>query len=100
MSDSKPVSVYIMDKEYLIACEEGERELLQHAVNLLNEKMQEVRHSGSVIGTERIAVMAALHIAHDLIEYKNQNENYTSRIDDDVKRLRQKIEQALNTAPA
>ena len=100
MSDSKPVSVYIMDKEYLIACEENERELLQHAVNLLNEKMQEVRHSGSVIGTERIAVMAALHIAHDLIEYKNQNENYTSRIDDDVKRLRQKIEKALNAAPA
>lgn len=100
MSDSKPVSVYIMDKEYLIACEENERELLQHAVNLLNEKMQEVRHSGSVIGTERIAVMAALHIAHDLIEYKNQNEDYTSRIDDDVKRLRQKIEKALNAAPA
>ena len=100
MSDSKPVSVYIMDKEYLIACEENERELLQHAVNLLNDKMQEVRHSGSVIGTERIAVMAALHFAHDLIEYKNQNEHYSSRIDDDVKRLRQKIDKALNTASA
>ncbi len=100
MSESKPVSVHIMDKEYLIACEEDERELLQSAVNLLNEKMQEVRNSGSVIGTERIAVMAALHIAHDLIEYKNQNDNYASRIDNDVKRLRQKIEQALSTAPA
>lgn len=100
MSESKPVSVHIMDKEYLIACEEDERELLQSAVNLLNEKMQEVRNSGSVIGTERIAVMAALHIAHDLIEYKNQNDNYASRIDNDVKRLRQKIEQALSTPAA
>lgn len=97
MSESKPVSVHIMDKEYLIACEEHERELLQQAVRLLNEKMQEVRSSGSVIGTERIAVMAALHMAHELIEHKTRNEDYTSRVDNDVKRLRQKIEQALGS---
>lgn len=100
MSESKPVSVHIMDKEYLIACEEHERDLLQAAVRLLNEKMHEVRSSGSVIGTERIAVMAALHMAHELIEHKSRNEDYTSRVDHDVKRLRQKIEQALNKVPA
>lgn len=100
MSESKPVSVHIMDKEYLIACEEHERDLLHSAVRLLNEKMQEVRSSGSVIGTERIAVMAALHMAHELIEHKSRNEDYTSRVDHDVKRLRQKIEQALSKVPA
>jgi len=100
MSESKPVSVHIMDKEYLIACEDSEKELLHAAVRLLNEKMQEVRSTGSVIGTERIAVMAALHMAHELIEYKTRNEDYTSRVDSDVKRLRQKIEQALANATA
>lgn len=100
MSESKPVSVTIMEKEYLIACEEGEKEQLYAAVNLLNQKMQEVRNSGSVIGTERIAVMAALHVAHDLIDHQSRNKDYTSRIDNDVKRLRKKIEEALSRAPA
>ncbi len=100
MSEAKPVSVNIMDKEYLIACEEGEKEQLHAAVKLLNQKCTEVRNSGSVIGTERIAVMAALHMAHELIDHQNRNKDYTSKVDDDVRRLRQKIEEALNRAPA
>lgn len=100
MSTAKPVSVTIMDKEYLIACEEGEREQLHAAVRMLNEKCAEARNSGNVIGTERIAVMAALHLAHELIDHKNQNQDYTSKVDDNVRRLRQKIEEALSRAPA
>lgn len=100
MSEAKPVSVNIMDKEYLIACEESEKEQLHTAVKMLNQKCTEVRNSGSVIGTERIAVMAALHMAHELIDHQNQNKDYTSKVDDDVRRLRQKIEEALNRAPA
>lgn len=100
MSEAKPVSVTIMDKEYLIACEEGERDQLYAAVKLLNQKMQEVRNTGSVIGTERIAVMAALHMAHELIDHKDRNEDYTSKVSNDVRRLRRKIEEALNRAPA
>lgn len=100
MSQSKPVSVHIMDKEYLIACEEGEREQLYEAVRLLNQKMQEVRNSGSVIGTERIAVMAALHMAHELIEHKTRNEGLTTKVDDEVRRLKEKIERALSKSPA
>lgn len=100
MSKSKPVSVHIMDKEYLIACEEGERDQLYEAVRLLNQKMQEVRNSGSVIGTERIAVMAALHMAHELIEHRTRNEGLTSKVDDEVRRLKEKIERALSQSPA
>lgn len=100
MSESKPVSVHIMDKEYLIACEPGEREQLYEAVRLLNQKMQEVRNSGSVIGTERIAVMAALHMAHELLDSKSRTDNYTSKVDNDVRRLKEKIERALNQSPA
>jgi cell division protein ZapA len=98
--ESKPVTVTILDKEYLVACDEHEREQLHTAVRLLNQKMQEVRNSGKVIGTERIAVMAALNMAHELIDYKSRNEDYTSRIGTDIQRLRQKIDQVLNKSPA
>ena len=64
---SKPVSFTILDKEYLISCNEQEREALHRAIELLNRKMKEVKSSGKVIGAERIAVMAALHIAHELL---------------------------------
>lgn len=98
--DGKPITVTILDKEYLVACEDQEREQLHAAVRLLNQKMQEVRNSGKVIGTERIAVMAALNMAHELIDYKSRNDDYTSRVGDDIQRLRQKIERVLNKSPA
>ena len=93
--DLKPVSVTILDKEYLISCTEGERDQLHNAVEFLNEKMQELKGSGKVIGAERIAVMAALNITHELIAYKRKNEDYTESIDSTVRRLQSKIDNAL-----
>ena len=91
----KPVSFTILDKEYLISCNEQEREVLHRAIEVLNRKMRDVKASGKVIGTERIAVMAALHIAHELLEYKQRNESYTSNVDDLIRRLQTKIDDAL-----
>lgn len=95
MSDSKPVSVRILDKEYLISCDESEREQLHTAVTFLNMKMKEVKESGKVIGAERIAVMTALNIAHELLAYKRQNADYTNSIDKTIQRLRNKLDEAL-----
>jgi len=95
MSDGKPVSVTILDKEYLISCSDEEREQLHSAVHYLNMKMQEVKNSGKVIGSERVAVMTALNIAHELLAYKRENDHYTSSVDDTIKRLRNKIDEAL-----
>jgi cell division protein ZapA len=92
---SKPVSFTILDKEYLISCNEQEREALHRAIELLNRKMREVKSSGKVIGAERIAVMSALHIAHELLEYKQRNESYTSNVDSLIRRLQSKIDDAL-----
>lgn len=94
-STSKPVNVTILDKEYLIACSDEERELLHRAIELLNMKMREVKASGKVIGSERIAVMAALHIANELLQYKDRNESYTSNVDNLIRRLQNKIDDAL-----
>ena len=92
---SKPINVTLLDKEYLIACSDEERDILHRAIELLNQKMREVKSSGKVIGSERVAVMAALHIAHELLQYKERNESYTSSVDNLIRRLQSKIDDAL-----
>ncbi len=61
-----PVSVRILDKEYLIACPPAERADLQRAATLLNARLRETRDSGKGMGTERLLMMAALNMANDL----------------------------------
>ena len=61
------VEVTLLGRTYRVACEEGEREALMQAVAYLDAKMNEIRKAGKVIGAERIAVMAALNVAHELL---------------------------------
>jgi cell division protein ZapA len=91
----KPVSISILEKDYLISCDESEREQLHTAVAFLNTKMQDMKNSGRVIGSERIAVMTALNLAHDLLAYKKENHDYTSSVDSTIQRLQSKIDEAL-----
>lgn len=95
VNKTKPSSITILDKEYLIACSDGEREILNDAASLLNARMQEVKTSGKIIGSERIAVLAALNIAHEMLTYKKENESYTSNVDGVIRRLQDKIDDAL-----
>lgn len=90
-----PVSINILDKDYLISCTEEEREQLHDAADILNSKITQVKDNGNVIGSERIAVMAALNLAHELIAYKQKNQVYTSKLDDTIQRLQSKIHNAL-----
>lgn len=62
------LDVTIMGREFRIACPENEREGLTRAVAFLDKRMREIRDAGKVIGVERIAIMAALNIAHELLE--------------------------------
>ncbi len=61
------VSVRILDKEYQVACPTEERMELLDSAEILNAKMREIRDTGRVVGLDRIAVMAALNMAHELI---------------------------------
>jgi len=61
------LKIRILDKEYQVNCQPDEREALERSAKLLNEKMEEIRRGSHIIGLERIAVMAALNLAHDLI---------------------------------
>lgn len=62
------VEVTILDKDYLVACPEDQQDALRRAARHLDSKMREIRTTGKVLGTERIAVMAALNITHELLE--------------------------------
>ena len=95
MTQSRPVRVTILDKDYLISCPEDEREQLHSVVEFVNEKLLEVKNSGKVIGTERVVIMAALNIANELLVYKQRNRNYTESVDSLVQRLQAKIDDVL-----
>ena len=67
MSELRGVDVSIMGREFRVSCTDDEYEALMSAVSYLDRKMREIRDSGKVIGVERIAIMAALNIAHELL---------------------------------
>lgn len=64
---SKTLTISIMNKEFQVACPEGEEEALQRAARYLSEQMQEIRQSGKVVGMDRIAIMTALNMSHELL---------------------------------
>ena len=70
MSEAKSLQITIMGRDFRVACAEHEQAGLLQAVDYLNKKMLEIRDSGKVIGLERIAIMAALNIAHEFLSVK------------------------------
>jgi len=70
---AKTIEISILGRSYKIACEDNERDALLEAVAYLDGKMAEIKKAGKVSGTDRIAVMAALNIAHELLSLKVGN---------------------------
>jgi cell division protein ZapA len=66
------LDVSVLGRQYKVACGEHERTDLLEAVSLLDRRMREIRDAGKVVGVERIAVMAALNIAHDLLRARRE----------------------------
>ncbi len=93
---SKPssVNIRVLDKDYTIGCPEGEETSLLSAADLLNKKIIEIRDRGSIIGSERIAVMAALNLAHEFLGANSANSNL-SDVDNRINSLKEKINSAL-----
>jgi cell division protein ZapA len=96
MTGAKPMRIHILDKEYLVACPENEREALFASAELLTIKMKEIRDSGKIVGADRIAVMAALNMAHELLEHKTSKDDYQHSISKRIRALQDKIDIALN----
>ncbi|OGA48230.1 MAG: cell division protein ZapA [Betaproteobacteria bacterium RIFCSPLOWO2_12_FULL_62_58] len=69
-AEPKGLQINIMGREFRVACPEEDQKGLLEAVEYLNQKMQEIKGGGKVIGLERIAIMAALNIAHEFLSTK------------------------------
>lgn len=82
------VTVRIMGKEYSVVCPAEEHEALVKSADYLNERMTTIRRRGKALGTEKIAVMAALNIARELLQLKGV-EGVASASPESVERLRQ-----------
>ena len=96
MSD-KPITVSakILSKEYTIACPPEEREALESSVKHVDAQMQEIRNGGKVIGAERIAVMAAINIAHEMLKSQDQVQNIDIDVITRLDELQSKINDSL-----
>lgn len=96
MSTPKPVSVTILGEEYLISCPPEEEVALQQSAELLDERMKEIRASGKVMNSERVAVMAGLNLSNELLSQQLLASSESGKIDEQLRSLRHKIETALN----
>ncbi len=89
------VNVKILEKEYEVACPADERADLLDSAEMLNGKMREIRDSGKVAGLDRIAVMAALNLANDLLKARDQGEVLESAAKERLQAMRERVETAL-----
>lgn len=84
-TDVKGIAISVMGREFRVAAPLGEERQLLASVDLLNRKMKEIRDTGKVVGNERIAIMAALNLAHENLHLgaapinpRNERENTPS----------------------
>jgi len=89
------VNVKILEKEYEVACPANERADLLDSAEMLNSKMREIRDGGKVAGLDRIAVMAALNLANDLLKARDQGEVLESAAKERLQAMRERVETAL-----
>ena len=97
MSEKEPtaVTVRILDKEYFVGCPPDERNDLLESAEYLNKKMREIRDTGKVVGADRIAVMAALNMANELLRLRKQDQEIQGNVSGRVKQMRERVEGAL-----
>jgi cell division protein ZapA len=95
MTTSKTINVTIMGREFRVACPDDEREELLQSVSYLDKKMREIRDSGKVIGSERVAIMAALNITHELLTTRIRGGFDTGEFKRRIDRMQESLDTAM-----
>lgn len=98
--DSVSVSVRILDKEYTISCPPEDREGLLASARELNERMQELRASGMVLGAERMAVLTALNVIYEREQLDSNRGGVLNLAQEAVRRLENKLDTAIGRREA
>jgi len=97
VSEKEPahVTVRILEKEYFVSCPQDERADLLDSAEFLNKKMREIRDTGKVVGADRIAVMAALNMANELLRLRKLETELQGNLGGRGKNMRERVEGAL-----
>lgn len=91
MSDKNTTEITLLDRHYMIACPPDEQESLLRAARYLNTKMLEIRRGGKILSMERLAIMAALNITHELLQQDTSEQSNQARL----LRMKQTLDEAL-----
>lgn len=95
MSTTEPVNVRLLDREYTVGCTPEQRDGLVAAARLLDNRMREIRGTNRMAGVDRIAVLAALNIAHELLQARRDGER-EHELARSLGRLNERLDDLLN----
>jgi len=91
-STSEPVNIRVLDREYTVGCEPDERDSLLAAAKLLDQKMREIRGSNRMAAIDRVAVLAALNLAHELQQVRGEGEGRDRELSRTLNDLRRRLD--------
>ncbi|MBO9740250.1 cell division protein ZapA [Xanthomonas axonopodis pv. begoniae] len=97
MSNNEPVSVRILDREYTVGVTADERESLTAAARLLDLRMREIRGSNRMAAVDRVAVLAALNLAHELQQLREQQALYDHELANTLDTLNRRLDSVADT---
>ena len=96
MADPSVLTVNIMGREFRVNCEASEQQNLVDSAESLDLRMREIRDTGRVIGVDRIAIMAALNLASELLSTESSGSETIDTVNESIARMQSKIEDSLN----
>ena len=97
MSSTEPVSVHILEREYTVGVEASERSSLMAAAKLLDGKMREVRGSNKMAAVDRVAVLAALNLAHELQQLRDERDARDGELSRALGEIHRKLDGVLDS---
>ncbi len=97
MSANEPVSIRLLDREYTVGCGPDERDSLLGAAKLLDSKMREIRGNNRMAALDRVAVLAALNLAHELQQMRSDHEGRDRELERTLGDLHRKLDGLFET---
>ena len=96
--ETDTVNISILGRDYQISCPPSEEEALRKSAKYLDKQMSKVKSRGSTLAYEKVAVMAALNICHELLQQSQEAESSESSFIDNIESLQEKVELALENS--
>ncbi|KGQ20116.1 Cell division protein ZapA [Lysobacter dokdonensis DS-58] len=97
---NEPVTIRVLDREYTVGVEPDERDSLVAAAKLLDAKMREIRGTNKLAAVDRIAVLAALNLAHELQQARSDTDRRERELAKTVGAMQRRLDDLFDTPPA